>query len=51
MQRDKTVLSQIWKKLQILGKFWKEKNGTTNNDDKMTNIQEGNQIIKSKIKE
>ena len=37
--------------MQILGQLLEGKNGTTYNNDKMTNIQKGNQIIKLKIKE
>ena len=53
MQKEKTILRQIWKKDTHFGvnSGRKRMRGTTNNDDKMTNIQKGNQIIKSKFKE
>ena len=50
MQIDKLFFDKFGKRYKFWGKLWKKKNGTTNNNDKMTNIQKGNQIINSKIK-
>ena len=50
-RKKKLFFDKFGKGYKFWGSFWKEKNGTTNNDDKMTNIQKGNQIIKLRIKE
>ena len=48
---QKLSFDKFGKRHKFWGYFWKEKHGTTNNDERMTIIQKGNQIIKSKIKE